>query len=216
MQTVESRKDALRRLPKYTIRHGAGVVGLIWLVPVGTLLLGCFHWTPLLLALLLTPLEVPKVRSRLFGGRAKKLLPCLKVPALLRLSLLWVLQVWFIILWRANASNTEQAEAPSEESDLRISVVLPCAGEGLYALNTVRAVYESLPPGVLHEIIVVDDGTEPPLSQSYLTPDVLDTFQVTILRHVPWKAIGKQRCAKMLRSMTGVPLFQFWDVNHRR
>ena len=35
-------------------------VGLIWLVPVTTLLLGCFHWTPVLLALLLTPLEVPK------------------------------------------------------------------------------------------------------------------------------------------------------------
>ena len=58
--------------------------------------------------------------------------------------------------------------------------------QGLYALNTVRAVYESLPPGVLHEIIVVDDGTEPPLSQSFLTPDVLEKFQVTILRHVPW------------------------------
>ena len=58
--------------------------------------------------------------------------------------------------------------------------------QGLYALNTVRAVYESLPPGVLHEIIVVDDGTEPPLAQSFLTPDVLEKFQVTILRHVPW------------------------------
>lgn len=170
-----------KSLPKYTIR-----VGLIWLVPVGTLVLGCFHWTPLLLALLLTPLEVPKVRSRLFGGRAKKLLPCLKVPALLRLSLLWVLQVWFIILWRANAPNSDaqSPEASSEDLEaLRISVVLPCAGEGLYALNTVRAVYESLPPGVLHEIIVVDDGTEPPLSQSFLTPDVLEKFQVTILRH---------------------------------
>ena len=61
-----------------------------------------------------------------------------------------------------------------------------CPLQGLYALNTVRAVYESLPPGVLHEIIVVDDGTEPPLSQSFLTPDVLEKFQVTILRHVPW------------------------------
>ena len=140
------------------------------------------------MALLLTPLEVPKVRSRLFGGRAKKLLPCLKVPALLRLSLLWVLQVWFIILWRANAASSgdspPQPGASSEDLEaLRISVVLPCAGEGLYALNTVRSVFESLPPGVLHEIIVVDDGTEPPLSQSYLTPDVLETYQVTIIRH---------------------------------
>ena len=59
--------------------------------------------------------------------------------------------------------------------------------KGLYALNTARFVFESLPPGVLHEIIVVDDGTEPPLSQSYLTPDVLETYQVTIIRHVPWQ-----------------------------
>ena len=58
--------------------------------------------------------------------------------------------------------------------------------QGLYALNTVRAVYESLPPGLLQEIIVVDDGTEPPLAQSFLTPEVLEKFQVTILRHVTW------------------------------
>ncbi|CAK9114916.1 unnamed protein product [Durusdinium trenchii] len=163
-------------LPKYTIR-----VGLIWAVPLGTLLLGCFHWTPLLLALLLTPLEVPKIRTRLFGGRAKKLLPCLKVPALLRLSFLWVLQVWFIILWRANSQDAPSISDTFDEA--RISVVLPCAGEGLYALNTVRAVYESLPPGLLREIIVVDDGSQPPLSESYLTQEVLDRYGVTLIRH---------------------------------
>ena len=94
----------------------------------------------------------------------------------------------------------------------RISVVLPCAGEeryaiqsssrsvpllpclkqdgisnstlqGQYALNTVRAVYESLPADVLHEIIVVDDGSEPPLTESYLTRDVVKRFKVTIIRH---------------------------------
>ena len=117
-------------VPKYTIR-----VGLIWLVPSISLLLGCFHLIPLLLAALLTPLEVPKagdggrrtmhhvrrsslflldqIRAKLFGNRAKKLLPCLrapelrfdrsilwsapataKVPALLRLSVLWLLQAF--------------------------------------------------------------------------------------------------------------------------
>ncbi|CAJ1373424.1 unnamed protein product [Effrenium voratum] len=160
-------------VPKYTIR-----LGLVWLVPLATLVLGCFHWIPVLLALLLTPLEVPKVRARLFG-RAKKLLPCLKVPALLRLSVLWLLQVWFLILWRA--SDAEPAS--SIDAVQKISVVLPCAGEGQYALNTVRAVYETTPQSVLHEIIVVDDGTDPPLEQSFLTPEVLDKYGATILRH---------------------------------
>ncbi|CAJ1338477.1 unnamed protein product, partial [Effrenium voratum] len=118
------------------------------------------------------------VRARLFG-RAKKLLPCLKVPALLRLSVLWLLQVWFLILWRA--SDAEPAS--SSDAVQKISVVLPCAGEGQYALNTVRAVYETTPQSVLHEIIVVDDGTDPPLEQSFLTPEVLDKYGATILRH---------------------------------
>lgn len=62
-------------MPKYTIRRletlGAqsnGLrVGLIWLVPLATLFLGCFHWTPLLLAMLLTPLEVPKAPAPAYG-----------------------------------------------------------------------------------------------------------------------------------------------------
>eukprot|EP00439_Symbiodinium_sp_Y106_P047573 s3723_g6.t1 len=179
-------------VPKYTIR-----VGLIWLVPSISLLLGCFHLIPLLLAALLTPLEVPKIRAKLFGNRAKKLLPCLRVPALLRLSVLWLLQVWFIILWRASSPEVSDAGAAAamgvigdsianlatDEVLQRISVVLPCAGEGQYALNTVRAVYESVPANILHEIIVVDDGSEPPLAESFLTRDVVNVYKVTIIRH---------------------------------
>ncbi|CAE7350723.1 Galnt3 [Symbiodinium natans] len=174
-------------VPKYTIR-----VGLIWLVPSVSLLLGCFHLIPLLLAALLTPLEVPKIRAKLFGNRAKKLLPCLRVPALLRLSVLWLLQVWFIILWRASSPEASDAamglgdniaSLATEQVLQRLSVVLPCAGEGQYALNTVRAVYESLPADVLHEIIVVDDGSDPPLAESFLTRDVVKRYRVTIIRH---------------------------------
>ncbi|CAE7947644.1 Pgant2 [Symbiodinium sp. KB8] len=75
------------------------------------------------------------------------------------------------------------ANLATDEVLQRISVVLPCAGEGQYALNTVRAVYESMPANILHEIIVVDDGSEPPLAESFLTRDVVNVYKVTIIRH---------------------------------
>ena len=57
------------------------------------------------------------------------------------------------------------------------------AVQGQYALNTVRAVYESLPADILQEIIVVDDGSEPPLAESFLTLDVVKRYRVRIIRH---------------------------------
>ncbi|CAE8645738.1 unnamed protein product, partial [Polarella glacialis] len=181
-------------VPKYTIR-----VLLIWLVPVGSAFFGCYLFVPFLLAAFLTPIEVPKVRARLCGNRAKKTLPCLKVPALLRLSVLWLLQVWWVILFRAGSTSGDESSGEADfdlvEASSGIdpgtlvwkpqtmSVVLPCAGEGVYALNTVRSVYESMPLGLLHEIIVVDDGTNPPLSESYLGSDVREQYNVKIIRH---------------------------------
>ena len=63
-------------------------------------------------------------------------------------------------------------------------IVAKTAAQGQYALNTVRAVYESVPANILHEIIVVDDGSEPPLAESFLTRDVVNVYKVTIIRHV--------------------------------
>eukprot|EP00927_Polykrikos_kofoidii_P079054 TRINITY_DN75846_c0_g1_i1.p1 TRINITY_DN75846_c0_g1~~TRINITY_DN75846_c0_g1_i1.p1 ORF type:complete len:792 (+),score=141.98 TRINITY_DN75846_c0_g1_i1:93-2378(+) len=64
-----------------------------------------------------------------------------------------------------------------------ISVVLPCAEEREYAFKTVKAVFDSTPASVLHEIIVVDDGSEPPLSQTVLGSEVRTKYNVKIERH---------------------------------
>jgi len=64
-----------------------------------------------------------------------------------------------------------------------MSVVLPCAEERDLALNTVKSVFNSLPPEKLHEIVVVDDGSNPPLSATHLTPAVQQQYKVKLLRH---------------------------------
>eukprot|EP00448_Togula_jolla_P022717 CAMPEP_0170576806 /NCGR_PEP_ID=MMETSP0224-20130122/4587_1 /TAXON_ID=285029 /ORGANISM="Togula jolla, Strain CCCM 725" /LENGTH=609 /DNA_ID=CAMNT_0010899669 /DNA_START=1 /DNA_END=1831 /DNA_ORIENTATION=- len=64
-----------------------------------------------------------------------------------------------------------------------ISVVLPCAEERLYAFKTVQSVFENTPGDVLHEIVVVDDGSEPPLSATHLTPEVQEKYKILIKRH---------------------------------
>lgn len=64
-----------------------------------------------------------------------------------------------------------------------ISVILPCAEERDYALKTVESVFQNTPSDVLHEIVVVDDGSEPPLAQTHLTPDIQQKYKVKLLRH---------------------------------
>lgn len=196
-------------VPKYTIR-----VCLVWLVPLISALLRYCLVLPFILAALLTPIEVPKLRQRLFGARARKQLPCLHVPALMRLSVLWVFQVWWLLLWRAESSmlstaadaaqgGAEIGEWPGADAAAlpgaaglaagagaglswrprTLSVVLPCAGEGEYALKTVRAVYETTPEPFLREIIVVDDGSTPPLGGGHLGEEVRERYRVRLIRH---------------------------------
>jgi len=64
-----------------------------------------------------------------------------------------------------------------------ISVVLPCAEEREYALKTVKSVFGATPPDVLQEIIVVDDGSNPPLAQTHFPKEVQNQYKVRMLRH---------------------------------
>lgn len=82
----------------------------------------------------------------------------------------------------------EGYELDAPPSELRwtpqtISVVLPCAEERDFALKTVQAVWKETPAEVLHEIVVVDDGSNPPLSKTHLTPDVQQKYKIKIMRH---------------------------------
>lgn len=64
-----------------------------------------------------------------------------------------------------------------------ISVVLPCAEEREYAVKTVMSVFDSTPSQILHEIVVVDDGSEPPLGDTLLNEKVRKQYRVKIVRH---------------------------------
>eukprot|EP00928_Gymnodinium_smaydae_P014913 TRINITY_DN15474_c0_g1_i1.p1 TRINITY_DN15474_c0_g1~~TRINITY_DN15474_c0_g1_i1.p1 ORF type:complete len:669 (-),score=116.17 TRINITY_DN15474_c0_g1_i1:65-2071(-) len=64
-----------------------------------------------------------------------------------------------------------------------ISVILPCAEEREYAVKTVEAVFNSTPRDVLREIVVVDDGSQPPLAQSHLHESFRRQYNVRVLRH---------------------------------
>jgi len=64
-----------------------------------------------------------------------------------------------------------------------ISVILPCAEEREYALKTVQSVFNNTPADLLFEIVVVDDGSNPPLSETHLTHDVREKYKVKIVRH---------------------------------
>ena len=84
----------------------------------------------------------------------------------------------------ARSGTQSLLSLPIAKSYVCCPTVKKTAAQGQYALNTVRAVYESMPANILHEIIVVDDGSEPPLAESFLTRDVVNVYKVTIIRHV--------------------------------
>mmetsp|Transcript_60351 Transcript_60351/g.155528 ORF Transcript_60351/g.155528 Transcript_60351/m.155528 type:complete len:790 (-) Transcript_60351:21-2390(-) len=92
----------------------------------------------------------------------------------------------------ADAWGTDQFGDPfSVDADIKslawdpktISVVLPCAEERDYAFKTVKAVFDNTPADVLKEIIVVDDGSNPPLAETHLGPDVQKKYNLRVLRH---------------------------------
>jgi len=64
-----------------------------------------------------------------------------------------------------------------------LSVVLPCAEEGDFAVKTVKSVFNSVPPELLYEIVVVDDGSEPPLAHTHMPRSMQEQYKVKMMRH---------------------------------
>jgi len=88
--------------------------------------------------------------------------------------------------WARTIEEGFQLDASPEELKWfpkTISVVLPCAEERDLAFKTVRSVFEQTPADILHEIVVVDDGSNPPLSQTHLNAEVQHKYKVKIERH---------------------------------
>lgn len=63
----------------------------------------------------------------------------------------------------------------------RFSVVLACAQEGEFMVKTVRSFCDRTPSDILEEVIVVDDGSMPPLE--HLLIDIEFRCRVRVLRH---------------------------------
>lgn len=63
-----------------------------------------------------------------------------------------------------------------------ISVVLPCAQEQ-YVLKTIKSIYLSTPRHVLKEIVLIDDGSDPPLSKQGFTPGFCREYLIKLLRN---------------------------------
>jgi len=75
----------------------------------------------------------------------------------------------------------EEVASRVESGRGRFSIVLPCASEAQFMVNTVKSFCDRTPENVLHEIIVVDDGSEPPLFSLLL--DVDQRCKLRVLRH---------------------------------
>jgi len=75
-------------------------------------------------------------------------------------------------------------QAPVEATGM--SIVLPCLNETYYVVRTVQRFCERTPPELLREIIVVDDGSTPPLAEQ-LEGTINSSCRLKVVRHDrPW------------------------------
>ena len=70
----------------------------------------------------------------------------------------------------------------SSKPVVTMSIVLPCANEGQYSWKTSQSIAEVTPTEVLHEIIVVDDGSSPPLISQF-PKEIVEKAKVRFVRH---------------------------------
>ena len=70
----------------------------------------------------------------------------------------------------------------SSQPVVTLSIVLPCANEGRFSWLTAQSLAEVTPPDVLKEVIVVDDGSTPPLITEF-PKDIIEKAKVRFVRH---------------------------------
>jgi hypothetical protein len=70
----------------------------------------------------------------------------------------------------------------SSQPVITMSVVLPCANEGRFSWQTAQSIAEVTPPEVLKEVIIVDDGSTPPLITQF-PKDIIEKAKVRFVRH---------------------------------
>jgi glycosyltransferase involved in cell wall biosynthesis len=70
----------------------------------------------------------------------------------------------------------------SSQPIVTMSIVLPCANEGEFSWKTADAIASMTDDDILHEIIVVDDGSTPPLSTQF-PAEIVERAKVKFVRH---------------------------------
>lgn len=69
---------------------------------------------------------------------------------------------------------------PIDKYGKTLSVVLPCGCENEFFERTIRSVFAATPPEILHEIVVVDDNSIPPLEPMFTLDK--DEYKVKFVR----------------------------------
>jgi len=75
------------------------------------------------------------------------------------------------------------AATPEASDAEQISIVLPCLNETRNVVNTVKSFCDRTPNHLLHEIIVVDDGSSPPLEGELAKAGIDKKCRLRVLRH---------------------------------
>jgi len=65
---------------------------------------------------------------------------------------------------------------------ITMSIVLPCANEGRFAWKTAEAIADNTPAEILHEVVIVDDGSSPPLISQF-PKEIIEKAKVKFVRH---------------------------------
>lgn len=131
--------------------------------------------------------------------------------------------VWLISAWSAvgqcEGGSAEEGTCPAggcaAEEDMSwepktISVVLPCAGEEEYAVKTARSIAKSMPRDALAETVVVDDGSETPISTLF-SEKALEDYKVKLVRHE--KAVGLMGARSAGAALATGDLLVFFDCH---
>eukprot|EP00913_Durusdinium_trenchii_P011060 g10383.t1 len=138
-------------------------------------------WTDSYLLISLTLISLLAIPLHLFWMRKRY------GPFLAFLTCVYAFQVMICIgasQLRMAAHHTEEAVKPDTPVET-ISVVITAHNEHQYLKRTIDSILQTTPPEILLEIIVIDDGSQPPLEPGF--------EQVHLLRHEERRGLTKSK-----------------------
>lgn len=161
---------------------------LLCLAPLPALVLGSVRQRLLLCAAATVgwlALEVSLVSHGTWASGCKAMPFALRLLGAVSLELAgcWIVAPVGISTGYATVASSELVHPPSLPQSIKmLSVVVPCANESEFVWKTISAIFEATPHDELLEIIVIDDASEPPISED-ISAAFLEVHRTTVLRH---------------------------------